>query len=56
MADLTSEQLQTLGQIQSCAVANAIETFDVIPRNQGFMLPSIKSIFWMTADHVPPMV
>ena len=45
MPDLTREQLEALGTIQTCAVANAIETFDVIPRNQGFMRPVIKSIF-----------
>ncbi len=45
MADLTRQQLDTLGKIQTCAVANAIETFDVMPRNQGFMRPAVKSIF-----------
>ena len=40
MADLTPDQLKELGEIQTCAVANAIETFDVIPRNEGFMLPA----------------
>ena len=45
MADLTREQLEALGTIQTCAVANAIETFDVAPRNQGFMRPVIKCIF-----------
>ena len=45
MAELTPEQLKELGEIQTCAVANAIETFDIIPRNTGFMMPSVKSIF-----------
>ncbi|MCH8186681.1 MAG: RraA family protein [Chloroflexi bacterium] len=45
MADLTRQQLDTLGKIQTCAVANAIETFDVMPRNQGFMRPAVRSIF-----------
>ncbi|MCH8868407.1 MAG: RraA family protein [Chloroflexi bacterium] len=45
MAELTAEQLETLRQIPSPAIANAIETFDVMPRNKGFMLPQIKSIF-----------
>ncbi len=45
MPNLTAEQLETLRQIPSCSIANAIETFDVLPRTQGFMLPAIKSIF-----------
>ena len=45
MADLTRQQLDTLGKIQTCAVANAIETFDVMPRSQGFMRPAVRSIF-----------
>ena len=45
MADLTRQQLDTLGKIQTCAVANAIETFDVMPRSQGFMRPVVRSIF-----------
>ena len=45
MADLTRQQLDTLGKIQTCAVANAIETFDVMPRRQGFMRPAVRSIF-----------
>lgn len=45
MPNLTPEQLETLRQIPSCSIANAIETFDVMPRTEGFMLPAIKSIF-----------
>lgn len=45
MPDLTRQQLDTLGSIQTCAVANAIETFNIKPRNQGFMLPSVKCMF-----------
>ena len=45
MAELTAEQLETLRKIPSPSIANAIETFDVKPRNKGFMLPQIKSIF-----------
>ena len=37
--------LETLRQIPSCSIANAIETFSIMPRNQGFMGPEIKSIF-----------
>ena len=45
MSELTLSQLQELGQIQSCAIANAIETFNIRPRNEGFMAPAIRSIF-----------
>lgn len=45
MPNLTPDQLETLRQIPSCSIANAIETFDVMPRTEGFMLPAIKSIF-----------
>lgn len=45
MPELTPGELKVLGEIQTCAIANAIETLDVIPRNEGFMLPNIKSIF-----------
>lgn len=37
--------LETLRKIPSCSIANAIETFNYQPRNQGFMGPEIKSIF-----------
>ena len=45
MTDVSPEQLEALRRMQSCAIANAIETFDVRPRNEGFMLPGIRSIF-----------
>ena len=45
MTELTREQLDELGGLQSCAVANAIETFDLRPRNEGFMLPDVKCMF-----------
>ena len=45
MTDVTREQIETLRQIPTCAIANAIETFNVKPRNQGFMGPEINSIF-----------
>lgn len=37
--------LQTLGRIQTCAIANAIETFDIRPRTEGFMGPQIRCMF-----------
>ena len=45
MADLTRQQLDALGKLQTCAAANAIETFNVIPRDQGFIRPEVRSIF-----------
>ena len=45
MADLTRQQLDSLGKLQTCAAANAIETFDILPRDQGFIRPEIRSIF-----------
>ncbi len=48
MSDLNpidAELLETIRQIPSCAIANAIETFDIQPRNVGFMGPEVKSIF-----------
>jgi len=43
--DVKREQLEALRQISTCAIANAIETFKVKPRNCGFMGPEINSIF-----------
>ncbi len=45
LADLTRQQLDELGKLQTCAAANAIETFDVLPRDQGFIRPEVRSIF-----------
>ena len=45
MTELTSAQLEDLRDIPTCALANAIETFDLRPRNTGFMSPRIRSIF-----------
>lgn len=45
MPKLTSEQLEELRRIPTCSIANAIETFGVMPRTEGFMLPAVKSIF-----------
>ena len=45
MTDLTREQLDAIGDIPSCAIANAIETFDIQGRDEGFMLPHVGSIF-----------
>lgn len=45
MSQLTAEQLEAVRNIPTPAVANAIETFDIRPRNEGFMSPEIGSIF-----------
>lgn len=45
MAELTAENLEALRQLDTCTVANAIETFDVRPWNEGFMAPEIRSVF-----------
>ena len=45
MTVLPPEQLESLRRIQSCAISNAIETFDIRPRNEGFMSPRIKCMF-----------
>ena len=45
MPQPTAEQLEALRIIPTPAVANAIETFEIRPRNEGFMSPEISSIF-----------
>jgi regulator of RNase E activity RraA len=42
---LTSEQLDALRQINSPTISNAIELFNVRPRNQGFLSPEIRCLF-----------
>ena len=44
-APLTPQQLDYLRSIDSPTVANAIETFDVRPRTEGFMTPDIRALF-----------
>lgn len=46
MADpLTPEELDALRGITSPTIANAIETFDTRPRNEGFMDSTVRCIF-----------
>ena len=52
MKQLTPEQLEQLRQLDSCAVANAIEAFDVRLRNKGFADSRIRCMF----EDFPPMV
>lgn len=42
---LSLEELEELRKITTPTILNAIETFDVRPRNAGFMNPEIKCIF-----------
>ena len=37
--------LKSLGEIDCPSICNAIEGFNVQPKNQGFMLPEIKAVF-----------
>jgi regulator of RNase E activity RraA len=49
---LSSECLAALARFDTPTVCNAIELFEVRPRNTGFMNASIKACF----PHMPPMV
>lgn len=49
---LTPEELEAIRRWPTPAVSNAIELFNIRPRNEGFMLSEIKSVF---PDH-PPMI
>lgn len=42
---LDAAELEALRRWPTCAISNAIELFNIRPRNEGFMLPEIKSIF-----------
>ena len=42
---LSREQLDALGRVSTPALANAIETFDVRPNNEGFAGPEIRALF-----------
>jgi 4-hydroxy-4-methyl-2-oxoglutarate aldolase len=42
---LTPEQLEALRRFDAPTVANAIETFNVRPRNTGFMSPAVRCMF-----------
>ncbi len=45
MGDLTPELLETLRNIPTCSISNAIETFNIRPRNQGFTSPKVRCMF-----------
>ena len=42
---LKKEELEGLRRWPTCAISNAIELFNIRQRNEGFMLPEIKSVF-----------
>ncbi len=42
---LTSDQLETLGRLDACTLANAIETFNERLRNEGFTDSSMRCLF-----------
>jgi len=43
--DLSRDELEALRKWPTCAISNAIELFNIRPRNEGFMLPEIKCVF-----------
>src|SRR5271169_1104081 len=49
---LTKEEIELLRRLNTCQVADAIETFDVRLRNEGFMTADIRCIL----PHLPPMI
>jgi regulator of RNase E activity RraA len=49
---LDPERLDRLRQLDSCSVANAIETFDVRLRNTGFTDSTVRCIY----ENLPPLV
>jgi len=42
---LNAEEMEALRRWPTCAIANAIELFNIKPRNEGFILPEIKCVF-----------
>ena len=52
MQPLPEDVLTALRRYNAPTIANAIEIFDIRPRNEGFMDGSIRSIF----PHMPPFV
>jgi 4-hydroxy-4-methyl-2-oxoglutarate aldolase len=49
---LSADQLDAIRQLSTCTVANAIETFDLRLRDEGYALSTIRSVF----PNLPPMV
>lgn len=42
---ISEQELDALRRWSTCAISNAIELFNIRPRNEGFMLPEIKCAF-----------
>lgn len=42
---LSAQELEALRRWPTCAISNAIELFDIRPRNEGFMLPEVRCVF-----------
>ncbi|HYM13053.1 MAG TPA: RraA family protein [Bryobacterales bacterium] len=49
---LTAEQLEAIRRLDTCLVSNAIDTFNVRLRNEGFADASIRCMF----PHFPPLL
>ncbi|HEY63933.1 MAG TPA: RraA family protein [Caldilineae bacterium] len=49
---LTPDELETLRKIPTPAVSNAIETFNIRPRTEGFMGPEVRQMF----PSLPPII
>jgi 4-hydroxy-4-methyl-2-oxoglutarate aldolase len=52
MIQLTQDHLNAIRQWNTCAVADAIETFEVRLRNEGYTLPGLKCV----TGALPPML
>jgi 4-hydroxy-4-methyl-2-oxoglutarate aldolase len=52
MIQLTQDHLDAIRRWNTCAVADAIETFDVRLRNEGYTLPGLKCV----TGNLPPML
>jgi len=42
---LSTAELEALRRWPTCAISNAVELFNIRPRNEGFMLPEIQCVF-----------
>ena len=42
---LDQKELEAIRGLSTCAISNAIELFNILPRNEGFMLPGIECRF-----------
>lgn len=42
---LTRDELKAITRWSTCSISNAIELFNIRPRNEGFMLPEIRCVF-----------